>query len=98
MGLGLLPVPPGMQSVSLGLREQKPGLLGQMLTGQGRWGGSAAQTEEGRVPQSPGPVLAEHGFLESARPRPKFCIFNLLALWPCLVRAMCLSVPQLPDL
>lgn len=56
--------------MSLGLREQKPGLLGQMLTGQGRWSGSAAQTEEGRVPRSPGPVLMEHGFWTQEDPSP----------------------------
>ena len=70
VGLGTLPVPPGMQCMSLGLREQKPGLLGQMFTGQGRWSGSAAPTEEGRVPWSPGPVLVEHGFWSQEDPSP----------------------------
>ena len=70
VGLGTLPVPPGMQRMSLGVREQKPGLLGQMFTGQGRWSGSAAPAEEGRVPRSPGPVLVEHGFWSQEDPSP----------------------------
>ena len=67
---GPLPVPPGMQSMSLRLRERKPSLLGQTFTGQGRWSGSAAPTEEGRVPRSPGPVLMEHGFWSQEDPSP----------------------------
>lgn len=72
--------------------------MAQILTGQRRCGGSVAQPEEERVPQSSGPMLVEHGFLDLGRPGPKFCIFSQLALWPCLVHAVCLSVPQLPDL
>ena len=53
MGLGSLLVSSGMQNMSLDPREQKPCLFGQTLTEQGRWGGSASQTEEERVPQSP---------------------------------------------